>query len=338
MREARQMIGTNKAAWGLDGPSLTRRSLLACSAAAVLAGCTAPFDAGNAEDAFPPIGDFVQTSAGRVHLWRAGPTDPLLAERKPAVLIHGASGNLRDFTFAIAPKIAETRPVIAVDRPGFGYTDRPDGTDTPAAQAAMLREAVGEIGVDQPLVLGHSYGAAVTMAWALDAPETVSGIIPVSGVTMPYRGMGRVLSALGLAGIVTWAYSEYLKSVANDGGIERFLDRVFRPQRPPPGYPAYIGAPLALRQGTLDANGRDLEVLNGALIDMAPRYANMSTPAEIIHGAADFIDPGRQSVALKTAIPNGRLTLLPNVGHMAHHVGTDTLIEALDRLDPAERA
>lgn len=321
-----------------SGALMTRRTLLAGTAAGVLAGCASPFEPERAENAFPPIGEFVETSKGLVHAWRAGPSDPALAARTPVVLIHGASGNLRDFTYGIAPRIAETRPVIAVDRPGFGYTDRPEGAEHPSIQAAMLREAAIRLGAERPHVLGHSYGAAVSMAWAVEAPGNIAGVVPVSGVTMPYGGLGRVFSALGISGVVTWAYTQYLKSIAEDGGVERFLARVFRPQSPPPGYAAYVGAPLALRESTLQANSRDLQEINSALFDLAPRYGELSVPAEIVHGSADFIEPDGQAIPLKGALPQARLTLLPNVGHMAHHVAPDVLIAALDRLDAADRA
>ncbi|MEM6488892.1 MAG: alpha/beta hydrolase [Pseudomonadota bacterium] len=320
---------------GDPGYRLSRRGLLAGgAAAALLAGCASPFSMIEAENGFPPIGEFVDVGGLRMHLWRTTPQDPAAAARIPAVLIHGASGNLRDFTFSIAQRIAERRPVIAVDRPGFGYSDRPEDGWQLRTQARLIREAVARVGVERSLVVGHSFGAAVTMAWAADAPETVAGIVPVSGVTIPYGGVGRVFSALGLTGVVTWAYTEYLKSIAEEGGIERFLARVFRPQPVPVGYAGYVGAPLALRQSTLDANRDDLQYVNGELRGLAPRYPAIQVPAEIIHGTADFIDVDRQSAVLATRLPRARLTLLPGVGHMAHHVGADMLVAALERLDP----
>ncbi|MEO1469662.1 MAG: alpha/beta fold hydrolase [Pseudomonadota bacterium] len=317
------------------GAPLPRRTVLAGGAATLVAGCGAPFPIDEAEAGFPPIGEFVDVAGKRVHVWRATPDDPAAARRTPVVLIHGASGNLRDFTFSVAPRIAATRPVIAVDRPGFGYTDRVEDAHRPAVQARVIREAVARLGVERSLVLGHSYGAAVSMAWAVDAPDSVAGLVPVSGVTMPYRGVGRVFSALGLTGIVTWAYTQYLKSTVGEGGVERFLSRVFRPQAVPAGYGDYVGAALALRDATLEANAEDLQYINGELFDMAPRYGALGVPAEIVHGEVDFIEYGPQSGALADTLPRARLTLLPGVGHMAHHAGPDVLIAALDRLEAA---
>ncbi|MEL6767073.1 MAG: alpha/beta hydrolase [Pseudomonadota bacterium] len=319
----------------MTGPKLTRRALLAGagSTALLAAGCGVPYPVDEAEAAFPPIGEMVSAGDETVHLWRAG-FDGAGAGRTPLVLIHGASGNLRDFTFSVAPKLAQERPVIAVDRPGFGYSSRPaEGGDDPRVQARIIREAVLGLGVERPIVLGHSYGAAVSMGWALEAPETLTGVIPVSGVTMPYTGAGAVMARLGVTDLLTWAYTEYLKSIAEDGGIERFLERVFRPQPVPPGYAQYVGAALALRETTLYANMEDLQNVNRVLLDVSDGYGALEMPFEIVHGTADFIEPGGQAQPLHKVLPRARLTLLPNIGHMAHHASPELLAEAAIRIE-----
>lgn len=324
----------------MTGQRMTRRALLAGagSAALLAAGCGAPFPQDQAEAAFPPIGEFVPAGRETVHLWRSTP-EGAAAARAPVVLIHGAAGNLRDFTFSVAPKLARHRPVIAVDRPGFGYSSRPaEGGDDPRVQARIIREAVQGLGIERPIVLGHSYGAAVSMGWALDAPETVAGVIPVSGVTMPYTGAGAVMARLGITDLLTWAYTEYLKTIADDGGVERFLERVFRPQPVPEGYAQYVGAALALRETTLYANMEDLQNVNRVLLDIAEGYEALDMPFEIVHGTADFIEPDGQAEPLHRVLRNARLTLLPNVGHMAHHASPELLAEACARIDATAKS
>ncbi|MEM6679251.1 MAG: alpha/beta fold hydrolase [Pseudomonadota bacterium] len=317
---------------------ITRRHLLAGAGASSLAACAGPFPTDQAEAAFPPIGEFVEAAGERVHFWRRCP-EGVCGDRVPVVLIHGASGNLRDFTFSIAPAMARAHPVIAVDRPGFGYTTRrQDAAKDPRVQASILRAAMEKIGVDRAIILGHSYGAAVAMAWAVQAPSSVAGIIPVSGVTMPYRGAGRFFSAVGLTSVITWAYTQYIKSIADDGGVEAFLARVFRPQSVPEGYEAYVGAPLALRENTLAANGADFETLNGVLFEMAPSYAGLDLPVEIVHGQADFIEPSSQGIPLHASLKRSRLTLLDGVGHMAHHAALPQLLGAARRIEAESAA
>jgi len=69
---------------------------------------------------------------------------------------------------------------------------------------------------------------------------------------------------------------------------------------------------------------------------MAPDYARVRVPVEVICGTADFIiSPERQPIPFAERLPNARLTLLDGVGHMAHHARADVLRTAIDRLAAA---
>lgn len=312
---------------------MKRRTLIlgatALAAGAAVVACTAgpTYDASEAERLYPPIGKFVEVDGQRVHYWEAGQGQPL-------ILVHGASGNLRDFTFDIAPELAKTHRVIAFDRPGFGFTDRGAGERSwdPAVQARTLFLASRKIGVEDPIIVGHSWGGALALSWALQFPDETKGVIPISGVTLPYKGSARFFTALGLDGVIVGAYSAYMKRVAANGGIDRFITRVFRPLQPPEGYLSYVGAPLALRDSTVQANTADIQFVNEALIRMAPDYPGLKPRIEIIHGQQDFISASHHAVPLNRMIPGSRLTLLPGVGHMAHHADIGAIRRAADRM------
>lgn len=145
-------------------------SALTLGLSAILTGCTASYRITQAEQAFPPIGEFVTVQGGaKVHYIQAG-------SGPDVVLIHGAGGNLRDFKFDLFDKLTDHYRVTAFDRPGLGYTDRYPGLDTselatngesPLQQATMLREAAMQLGVRNPIVVGHSMGGIVAYEWAL---------------------------------------------------------------------------------------------------------------------------------------------------------------------------
>ena len=315
---------------------MRRRHFIAGAAGAAatlgLAGCASnvkPFDPAEVRAAYPPIGRFTTAGNLRIHYWEKG-------EGQPVILVHGASGNLRDWTFDVAERLAADYRVIVFDRPGFGYSDRPaeQGWD-PAVQARVLQAATVRLGAEMPVVVGHSWGGALAMAWALDHPGATKGVIPVSGVTMPYGSIAWAVNALGLSDILVDWYSDRLLARAREGKVEDFIARVFRPQPIPEGYIDYIGAPLALRERTLRANAEDLNNVNIALDRMAPRYAALDLPVEILHGEADFVDWDDQAEPLSREIPHARLTLLPRVGHMAHHVAPLQLDAAIARIAAA---
>ncbi len=309
--------------------TIMRRSFVLAGASAALAACVAPRapvtdEAAEAE--YPPLGRRFGPEGRRVHA-----TDEGRGDGPPVILIHGASGNVRDWTFSIAPRLAASRRVIAMDRPGFGYSERSEGEQSwrPAAQAAQLREAAREMGAEKPILVGHSWGASVALAWALDAPDEVSGVVAVSGVTMPWGGVAPVFDALGFGPLIATAYNRRLVNTAESGGAERFIARAFRPQEPPAGYLDYVGAPLAVREKTLKANGADLANTNRGVGEIAARYGELRVPVVSLHGDADWLLGIRQHGAEFAEATGARFVPLPGVGHMAHHAATDRLIDAV---------
>jgi len=310
---------------------MQRRNVLLSGLATLVGGCavgaTPRFD--GAAQRWPPIGRFVDIGGARIHAWEEGAGTPV-------VLLHGASGNLRDWTWARGPEIARTRRAIAMDRPGMGYSDRvgPMGGD-PAVQARALMAAARAMGIERPILVGHSWGAAVALAWAIADPKNVAGIVTVSGTIMPWSKQPILAERLGLDALLVGAYFNYVRATAARDGVRRFVTRIFRPQTPPDGYTDYVGGPLALRPQSLAANKEDVRSLNAALRRMQTSYGALDMPIEVISGTEDFIiEPDRQPIPFTRQVRTARLTLLDGVGHMAHQVAPDALHDALDRLDP----
>ena len=309
---------------------MTRRDLLsrggaALGATAILGGC-ASGGAGEPEASYPPLGGFLSVEGLRVHYVEEGAGPPL-------VLIHGANGNLRDFTFSLAGRLKERFRVIAFDRPGHGYSERPvAGGADPAVQARVLSAAASQLGADRVLVAGHSYGGAVAAAWALEKPEQVAGATIIAGATYPWEGDGGLLYSLG-AGPLGSFVGAVARLYVSGERAKSFVADVFAPNPMTPGYADYIGVELALRPETFRFNAEDIDRLNGYLAGMAPRYGELAMPLEIVHGDADeTVGLAIHSVPLQAAARNANLTVLPGVGHMPHHAREDQVVEALDRL------
>jgi pimeloyl-ACP methyl ester carboxylesterase len=278
-----------------------------------------------AEADFPPLGQFVSVDGLRVHAFVAG-TGPDL------VMIHGASGNLRDFTFSLIPKLTDRYRVIAFDRPGLGWSDPlPDANDSPVAQANHLYRAARALDVQNPIVLGHSYGGAVAMAWALEHDDTAA-VVMVSGASMPWEGsiwymhnvMGNPVGAHTVVPLIT--------AFAGNGTAEAAVQDIFRPDTMPAGYLDYIGASLTMRRASLTANSAQVAGLKPHIIEMAARYPALTLPIELIHGDTDTIVPLHvHSEPLSHLLPNAHLTVLPGTGHMPQHAQEQAVIDAIDR-------
>lgn len=285
-----------------------------------------------AEKSYPPVGEFVSAEGARLHLLdvdRAGPNAPV------AVLIHGASGNLRDFSFDFVDRLADRWRVIALDRPGFGHSERGRIEDPhrPDVQARLLRAAVQAKGVERAVLVGHSFGAAPALSWAIDAPESVVGVVSLAGASHPWPGTAGRLYEIGatpvIGGLLAAAAGLYLTEERVKAAVNRF----FAPQAAPEGYVDYVGVGLALRAKTLRYNAEDITFLKAFLAERRHRYATLDRPIEIVHGAADrIVGIGYHADKLVADAPQARLTTLHNVGHMPHHADPDACIAAMERV------
>lgn len=279
-----------------------------------------------AEAAYPPEGEFVEVGAHSVHA-------VVLGNGPDLVLIHGSSGNTRDFTHALAEKLAARYRVIALDRPGLGWTDRlPKGAEGIREQAALLRAAAAELGADRPIVLGQSYGAAVALAWAVDAPDSLSALVNVAGPSHPWPGPLPRLYQVTSNPLGSFFAVPLITAFVGDGRVRDAIEEVFLPQAMPAGYADHIGAGLSLRRTALRANAQHRASLKSEMIALSQRYGALTVPIEIVHGDADTtVSITLHAEAMLNDTPLARLTRLPGIGHMPHHVAQDAVIAAVDR-------
>lgn len=314
--------------------------LLGCTAVLAFAtSCTATYRAQKAEERYPPSGSFIEVTGGQVHYIQDG-------SGPHVVLLHGAGGNLRDFTFDLMGRLTDHYTVTAFDRPGLGYTDEVQGINTgptategsgPLEQAAMLREAATKLGITDPVVVGHSFGGIVAYGWAVagldeDAPVNASAVVSLAGVAMPWPGdLGAYYTINGSAfgGLVT---IPLINVIATDGLIEQAVDGTFAPQPAPEGYAEHIGARLSLRPENFRANVRQVNTLRPKVVAMSERYPDLTLPIEIVHGAADTTVPNEvHSNELIKIVPSANLDLRPGIGHMPHHAEPEVAVAAIDR-------
>lgn len=301
-------------------------------AAAALTHLAASRAETRAEARFPPQGEVLDVAGARVHRWIAG-------SGPDVVLIHGASGNLRDFTFALAPMLARDWRVIAIDRPGHGHSGRGPGhadtvfgsrAESPFEQAALLSAVAAEAGADRPIVLGHSYGGSVALAWGLTRPA--AALVLLAPVSLPWDKRVNWFYSVPAHPLGSAVVAPLLAAYTSPRRIRASTDHAFRPQRAPQGYVDHIGAGLTLRRAALRANGRQVTALRGHIDRMTPLYARLDLPVEILHGAADETVPlAVHGIPLARRIRGARLTVLDGVGHMPHHVRPDAVAAALDR-------
>ncbi|MFW8592994.1 alpha/beta fold hydrolase [Cribrihabitans neustonicus] len=303
---------------------------LALSAAVAFTTIRAQQREARAEASHPPGGQLVEVDGHRVHVLETGQPR---GSAPDLVLIHGASGNTRDMTFRLAPALAEDYRILVVDRPGLGYSDRINRTGASIRQqAALLREAAARFGAVRPVVLGHSYGGAVALAWAVHYPESLSALVNVAGPSHPWDTpldtFYRVTSsALGRALVVP-----ALTAFVPEAKVRETLTYVFAPQPVPKGYAEHFGPGLTLRRKTLRANALQRANLLSEIKALAPHYPKLTLPVEIVHGSADTtVAASLHAERLLRDVPSARLTLLDGIGHMPHQAATKEVAAAVHR-------
>ena len=276
---------------------------------------------------YPALGQIVTVSGLRVHALTSG-------QGPDIVLIHGASGQLRDL-MPLMQRLAPQFRVTAFDRPGLGHSE-PLRTDlaSPTAQARHLAEAAALLGLRRPVVLGQSYGGAVALAWGLHVtgPQAASALVLVSGVALPWPGKldwtyRLTQTALGRALILPLA-----TALVTDAWLEKLIPNLFAPNPAPAKYAATTGAALALPLRTLVSNAVQVNGLYAHVVEMETQYHGLQVPVELVHGAADTVVPALiHSVPFSARVPSARLTLLPDAGHMPHHTHPEAVVAAVER-------
>jgi pimeloyl-ACP methyl ester carboxylesterase len=279
----------------------------------------------------PPLGQFVTVDGRRLHMLQdgAGPD---------VVLIHGASGNMRDFTYDLVGRLAPDYRVTVLDRPGLGYSERLGRAGaTIFEQAAVIIAALDQIGVTRPLVLGHSYGGAVALAMATRHPGRVAGLILLAGASHPwhtplplyYRVLSHPIGQALVAPILT--------AFVPDRKVTETIASVFAPQSTPPGYAAHFGAGLSLQRRALRENALQRAALLDQIGQMLPDYPSLDLPVEILHGDQDTtVGLAIHSEPLAAKLKTANLVVMTGVGHAPHHAAPDVVVEAIARV--AERA
>lgn len=280
-----------------------------------------------AEASHPPLGDFITIDGTRVHY--------LIEGNGPAiVLLHGAGGNMRDFTFALSGKLAKTHTVISFDRPGHGYTDTlHDEGESLAEQAALLKSATDALGFPSAIIAGYSYGGGVALAWGLDYPNATDGLILMNAVSNPWTLPPSKLYELAAGNVTGPIMATALSAFAPDTLVQDTMQSIFAPQPTPEGYLDYIGAGLTLRKSTLRANGKQVHTLLPHIESQSVRYTELKMPIEIIHGTEDItIPPSIHADVLSKQLPKATYTRVPNVGHSVHHYAHDDVLAAVARI------
>lgn len=228
------------------------------------------------------------------------------------VLLHGWVASAYSFRHELEslPKLGAH--CLAVDLRGFGLSDRPSARDsyTLDAYLADLDALLDELSLRRVVLVGHSMGGGIALAYALSRPERVRGlvlvapigIVPVEFLRIP-RLVPRALAAQGGGRLVPrWLAGWILRHVgyADESRVaERDIDEYWAPTQLP-------GFALAARASAQEFDWRPLP---------ATRLERVATPTLVILGRKDRLI--RDAGFAAGRIPGATVHEL-DAGHVAH--------------------
>jgi pimeloyl-ACP methyl ester carboxylesterase len=262
-----------------------------------------------AERLAPANGRFITVDGARLHYVEAG-------EGPPILLIHGLGGQLRNFSYALLERLAETNRVILLDRPGAGHSPRITGYGI-AEHAALVARFIQALELDRPIVVGHSFGGAVALALALDHPERVDRLVLVAPLSQPAMIVHQPFKAFLSAPHWLREAACNIAAVPLGAAIRpRIHHATFAPETVAADFDRTGGGVLVLRPATLAAGFEEISNAADQLAAMVDRYCSIEMPVAILFGRDDgVLDPAIHGTKTAAEIPGAKLEIVEG-GHM----------------------
>ena len=278
------------------------------------------------EARMPPAGDFADVPGARLHYVDRGQS----REHLPIVMLHGLGGQLHHFNYGLVDELSAKTRVIAVDRPGSGYSRRHAGQATTLIeQAAAIDALLQKLGIERAVFVGHSLGGALSLAIALHHPQRVAGLALIAPLTHLVDRLPPVFRGISVRGefarrVIAWLFATPLFIVNQ----KRVMPQIFGPEVPPRQYATRAGGLLTLRPSQYIGAAQDLGALGTAMPSIESRYAELdhedAPPLAILYGRGDrILDHRVQGEGFVARVPRCRLTVVDG-GHMLPLTQLDT--------------
>jgi pimeloyl-ACP methyl ester carboxylesterase len=275
---------------------------------------------------YPPQGTFITVDGVRLHYVERG-------SGRTLVLLHGMGSMLQDFSTSILDELARHYRVIAFDRPGYGHSGRPGRMVwTPSRQARLIHMALTRLGVEKPIVLGHSWGGLIALAYALAYPQQTAAIVLLGSYVFPVPRPDVALAGVFRLPVLGRLLSETLAPLIMRLTEEGMLREVaFAPNPIPPRFSAEFPLALTWRPAQIRAMAEEALMLQPAAATLARRYGEIIVPTVIVAGESDrVVDQRRHALPLHRAIRHSSIRMVPRTGHMVQHARPDIVLDAVE--------
>jgi len=248
-------------------------------------------------------------------------------EGRPVVVLQGDDGDASDFMAPLLARVEYDFRALLIDRPGCGGSARPRHDTSLDSQTRVIRLALRELGVEQPLLVAHSWSAVAALALALRYPDDFAGLVLVNPLCYADASIRatdphiRVVSRLGSL------VAPMVGRPAHDAALRaKFSPEPvpFADTLAPLREAATIRRPSERRR--LARNTASLRAAAG----LVTRYGDIEMPVVIVVGDGDRVaSPSRHAYRLHNQVHHSHLVVLPRAGHMIQLTRPDSVMETI---------
>lgn len=235
----------------------------------------------------------------------------------PVVLLHGWGASSQSLA-GVAACLAPAFRVMAVDLPGFGWSQAPPAAWGTADYADHIQRLLDEMRIAKAALLGHSFGGRIAIQLASRHPERVGRLILVASAGVRRRRGPRYYARVATAK----ALRRLLRLPGLEGVGSRLLSR----------WQAKVGSRDYLAAGRLRPTF--VKVVNE---DLTPVLALIRAPTLLLWGDQDQ-EVRRPAVDVMAArIPGARLHVFTGAGHFPFQDAPEVFCRAVQGFLQAER-
>lgn len=270
-----------------------------------------------------PPGAYVEIDGAQIRYVEEGSGPDVL-------VIHGASSNAEDMRMALSGHLEGYR-AIYIDRPGLGWSERPGGRWTPEREAALIRDLMRELDISNPVVVGHSWGGAITMRLAIDHGSDLTGLVLIAPALRSDVGEAAWYNRASRIPLVGPLITRVFVPILGPRQIDSGLQTTFSPQPVPQDYAETVRINRLFNPSVFKANAADMAPVNEHLAAQEGRYGEVALPTVILAGPNDeVVYTHMHSGRVVETMPNARLETDADWGHMLHHYAGVRVRAAVD--------
>jgi pimeloyl-ACP methyl ester carboxylesterase len=255
----------------------------------------------------------VQIEGGAVNFVDYG-GDSASADLEPVVFVHGLGGCWQNFLENIPRAAAEGRRVIALDLPGFGFSEMPSDDISISGYGRVVNSLCDSLDLGEVVLVGNSMGGFISAETAIQFPARVARVVLVSaaGVTTSDLRARPILAGARVVAAVATRTAAMSERVVRRRHIRHLV------------YNSFIRHPTRIRNELLyeitRGSGRPgfLPALRAIMdYDFRDRLTEIGCPCLIVWGTEDMLVPSSDADEFERLIPDSRKVVLRDTGHMA---------------------